>query len=292
MEKEVKNRLDIIKVRKFNYTGYVYDIETENHHFVAGIGNILLHNTDSTIIKIDWIDKFDPDEHVKELEKIGKKQTEAVSKYFREKYDARKDVKMKFERFASMGFFPPVKKRYVLRVIWEEKPCDEILIKGFEAVRTDTSKFAREFMKKLFAMILDENVTEDEIRKYVKQSFEEFKTKSLEEICMRKGLSKDLHEYESKQDYVRAAIYANKYLGCNFKKGSKVKYVYIKSAKGIPVKDVIGFEHEKQIKDKVVIDWDRMIEKQLYEPIKDILKQIGIVSVKYKVKKFTNLLKR
>ena len=35
---------------------YVYDIETENHHFAAGIGNIVVHNTDSLFIKFDMVD--------------------------------------------------------------------------------------------------------------------------------------------------------------------------------------------------------------------------------------------
>jgi hypothetical protein len=29
------------------YTGYVYDLTTDNHHFAAGVGNIIVHNTDS-----------------------------------------------------------------------------------------------------------------------------------------------------------------------------------------------------------------------------------------------------
>ena len=30
-----------------NYEGYVYDLTTDNHHFAAGIGNMIVHNTDS-----------------------------------------------------------------------------------------------------------------------------------------------------------------------------------------------------------------------------------------------------
>ena len=29
------------------YTGYVYDLTTDNHHFAAGVGNMIVHNTDS-----------------------------------------------------------------------------------------------------------------------------------------------------------------------------------------------------------------------------------------------------
>lgn len=32
----------------------VYDLETENHHFHAGIGNLIVHNTDSVFVKFDF----------------------------------------------------------------------------------------------------------------------------------------------------------------------------------------------------------------------------------------------
>ena len=42
------------KVKKIvsisNYNDYVYDLTTENHHFAAGIGNLIVHNTDSVFI--------------------------------------------------------------------------------------------------------------------------------------------------------------------------------------------------------------------------------------------------
>jgi DNA gyrase/topoisomerase IV subunit B len=41
----------IKKVVPIEYTGYVYDIETENHHFNAGIGQLIVHNCDGLHIK-------------------------------------------------------------------------------------------------------------------------------------------------------------------------------------------------------------------------------------------------
>ena len=35
------------KKEEIQYEGYVYDLTTENHHFAAGIGNMIVHNTDS-----------------------------------------------------------------------------------------------------------------------------------------------------------------------------------------------------------------------------------------------------
>jgi DNA polymerase elongation subunit (family B) len=38
---------DVISMKEIPYEGYVYDLTTENHHFAAGIGNMIVHNTDS-----------------------------------------------------------------------------------------------------------------------------------------------------------------------------------------------------------------------------------------------------
>ena len=46
--KQRKNPNAIKKIMELpQYTGYVYDLTTENHHFAAGIGNMIVHNTDS-----------------------------------------------------------------------------------------------------------------------------------------------------------------------------------------------------------------------------------------------------
>jgi hypothetical protein len=42
-----KNPIAIKKMSEIAYSGYVYDLTTDNHHFAAGIGNIVVHNTDS-----------------------------------------------------------------------------------------------------------------------------------------------------------------------------------------------------------------------------------------------------
>lgn len=44
-----RDRRIIKKLYSWKYNGYVYDLETENHHFTGGIGNILLHNTDGDL---------------------------------------------------------------------------------------------------------------------------------------------------------------------------------------------------------------------------------------------------
>ena len=52
--KNKETRVDTDKTRYFiknmfqiPYSGFVYDLTTENHHFAAGVGDIIVHNTDS-----------------------------------------------------------------------------------------------------------------------------------------------------------------------------------------------------------------------------------------------------
>jgi DNA polymerase elongation subunit (family B) len=45
--KQRKNPIKIKKMEEIQYEGYVYDLTTENHHFAAGVGDIIVHNTDS-----------------------------------------------------------------------------------------------------------------------------------------------------------------------------------------------------------------------------------------------------
>ena len=52
-----KNPIAIKKIYEINYSGYVYDLTTENHHFAAGVGNMIVHNTDSVFFKFNLTDK-------------------------------------------------------------------------------------------------------------------------------------------------------------------------------------------------------------------------------------------
>ena len=38
------------------HSEYVYDLTTENHHFAAGIGNMIVHNTDSVFFTFNLED--------------------------------------------------------------------------------------------------------------------------------------------------------------------------------------------------------------------------------------------
>jgi DNA polymerase elongation subunit (family B) len=51
-----KNPLAIKKMHEIEYSGYVYDLTTDNHHFAAGLGNMIVHNTDSVFYTFNLSD--------------------------------------------------------------------------------------------------------------------------------------------------------------------------------------------------------------------------------------------
>ena len=46
-----KDPIAVKRIREIEYNGYVYDLTTTNHHFQAGVGKIIVHNTDSIFVK-------------------------------------------------------------------------------------------------------------------------------------------------------------------------------------------------------------------------------------------------
>jgi hypothetical protein len=50
------NPISVNKIQQIKYSGYVYDLTTENHHFAAGVGNMIVHNTDSVFFKFNLTD--------------------------------------------------------------------------------------------------------------------------------------------------------------------------------------------------------------------------------------------
>lgn len=57
ISKQNKYPNTIKKMHEIEYEGYVYDLTTENHHFAAGVGKMIVHNTDSIFIKMNITNK-------------------------------------------------------------------------------------------------------------------------------------------------------------------------------------------------------------------------------------------
>jgi DNA polymerase elongation subunit (family B) len=106
-----RNPVAIRKMNEIDYSGYVYDLTTENHHFAAGVGNMIVHNTDSVFFKFNLTDKETGEKIVgeKALElsiEIAQEACHNVSKVLKQPHDF--EYEKTFYPFCLLS-----KKRYV-----------------------------------------------------------------------------------------------------------------------------------------------------------------------------------
>ena len=116
---------------------YVYDLETENHHFSAGVGHLVVHNTDSTMPDIGITDT-----------KLAWEQASKLAKELTAQYPDKMNVELEaiFETILC------IKKKMYLCIYMDKegKPIedpDKMKIRGVTLARRDNCKFQREFYK-------------------------------------------------------------------------------------------------------------------------------------------------
>ena len=132
-------------VQKTEQHEYVYDLTTTNNHFAAGIGSLIVHNTDSIYVK--FFTQYSGQEHMDEVFRLSEIAAKGCTKLFK------KPVEMEFEK-VMWPFILFSKKRYAC-VIWtNEHKHDYIDYKGIQVVRRDNCPYVKEKSMKIFEKIL------------------------------------------------------------------------------------------------------------------------------------------
>ena len=142
-----KQRKSPIKIKKIvllheEYNDYVYDFITKNHHFSAGIGKIVVHNTDSTFNRFPKIPIVCWPLLVEDFEKV-------MAKIFPE------DVVLEFEDIFH-SFIIYAKKKYMAIKMKVKRPLDWFIIdenytkiRGLNIIKRDNCKLAQKICKKV-----------------------------------------------------------------------------------------------------------------------------------------------
>jgi DNA polymerase elongation subunit (family B) len=145
------------KVKKIislgNTEQYVYDLETENHHFSAGIGKLIVHNTDSNYISFPHLSS------AHEIWEYSEYVAAEVSKLFPE------SITLAFEEVIYWRFMILTKKRYMsLACGLDGVVSDEIQKKGVLLARRDNCQFIRDIYGTIILKIFHEKSLEDIIQ--------------------------------------------------------------------------------------------------------------------------------
>ena len=180
-------------IKKMNeiigYSGYVYDLTTENHHFAAGIGNMIVHNTDSNYISFPHLTT------AQETWKYAEQVADEISEMFP------KPIRLDFESIIYWKFLILTKKRYMYRSCDENGIIDDkVGKKGVLLARRDTSMFVKNLYEQVVTRIFNRDNRDDilffileELNKLCSNSIEYKKfvvTKSVGSVSRDKDTNK------------------------------------------------------------------------------------------------------
>jgi len=173
------------------------------------------------------------------------------------------------------------KKRYAgLCTLYKGRASDLIIIKGFEAKRSDSAKFSRDMQTGVLGKIL-RGAPEPEICNAIKSIWNEFRIEDYNwsELGVPHRLSREPAFYPNGGAAFLGEIFANQYMGAKFGEGSRPFIFWVKRvAEGYPPRiylngrwrkvDRVALDKEEDFnKWRPYIDWqtqkERLIEAKL-----------------------------
>jgi DNA polymerase elongation subunit (family B) len=247
---------------------YVYDIETDNGHFQAGIGEIVVHNTDSIFILFD-VDEEDPKKALKMAietgEEAGKRISESINSY-----PHNLEYEKTFQPFLLWN-----KKKYTGNLY--ETDINSFIKKsmGDAIVRRDYAKIT----KHIYAKVADCLLNDLDVNKAVKTLIDLIKDMfddkfEIDQFILSKTLNSGYKNPLSIPHKVLADRVAVREPGNAFAINDRVPFVYIKlDGKKKKIGDNIEIP-DYVIKNKLKVDYIYYLRSQVMNPVCSILELI------------------
>jgi DNA polymerase elongation subunit (family B) len=198
-------------------TDYVYDLETENHHFHVGPGNLIVHNTDSVMVIFNTGDASGQQMLEKSFE-LGEEAAGRITETFK------KPIELEFEK-CYWPYLLFSKKRYAgLMYTNTEKP-DYIDAKGIQLVRRDNAPFVKDISKTVLNMIMYDRAIFESIDFVQGKALELLAHKvPVEQLIVSKSMRKD-YKNDKQPHLAVAAKQEARNPGAGPKCGERVPYL-------------------------------------------------------------------
>lgn len=129
---------------------YVYDLTTDNQHFHAGIGNLIVHNTDSVMIKFNFPCS---EEGMEQCFREGEVLADVLTEHFAQVTGTTGIVIMEMEKVSWPFLIFKEKKRYVSRYFEDPTKPGKIDAKGVQLVRRDGAPIQRDLYRQIVECI-------------------------------------------------------------------------------------------------------------------------------------------
>lgn len=236
---------------------YVYDLETSCGRFQAGIGNIIVKNTDSVFIN------FKKDYQT--TKKLGYEAAEGASKLFKA------PIKLEFEKIYQ-PFLLFSKKRYAGMYHNIENDKIHLDSKGIVIKRRDNCKLLRQIYSDLLDLVMSKDFTKPKAIELINDFVDRLQSNhyDLDSLTITKTI-KDTYKNTNLPHLVVADLMRQR--GLNVQINQRIPYVFIKKP-GLKSTDNQGkrAEHTEHVRDfNLQIDYDYYIQKQFFNPLAQIL---------------------
>lgn len=263
--------LNNCKIKSFKiipYTGYVYDLTTENHHFAAGVGNLIVHNTDSVFFTFNLeTPEGQPIRGKKALEitiELAKEAGHLASSFLKKPHD------LEYEK-TFMPFCLLSKKRYV-GMLYEDDP-DKCKRKemGIVLKRRDNAPI----VKDIYGGIIDILMKQQDIKKateFLQSCLRNIVQEkySMEKLVITKSLRSGYKNPKQIAHKVLADRITSRDPGNKPSSGDRIPFVYIHSANKKALQgekiETPTFIQENNLK----IDYSFYITNQILKPVQQV----------------------
>jgi DNA polymerase elongation subunit (family B) len=264
-----KNSKNVKKIHEIPYDGYVYDLTTENHHFAAGVGNMIVHNTDSVFFTFNL-------ENPETGEKISGKP--ALEMTIEIAQDAAKlcsqwlkpPMDLAYEK-TLMPFILLSKKRYV-GMLYEDNPNKgKMKYMGLSLKRRDSC----DYLKDTYGGILNILMKEHDIQKSIDFLNDSLTNLIKGNVTMDKlMITKALRGYYKNPNTIAHKVLADRIgqrdPGNKPKPGDRMRFVHIVNNNKKALQGEKIETPEFIIDKKLPIDYTFYITNQLMKPLQQL----------------------
>nr|QBK87527.1 MAG: DNA polymerase elongation subunit family B [Marseillevirus LCMAC201] len=246
---------------------YVYDLETESGRYQAGVGDIIVKNTDSCMLKFSTVNNLE------ECFEIGKEIEDVINAIFP------KPMYLELEKIYSK-YFLLSKKRYVGYIVDREGNITTVDKKGVVIKRRDNCGYLREIYSQLIDMVMDKE-PRWKMYEYLQIMIDSLLDGNveLEQLVITKSI-KDNYKTQNLPHVVVAQKMRDR--GKYVASGTRIRYIFTETEKYTDpqYKRVEDPDYYLQNQDTIKIDYLYYLEKQLINPLDEIMEvKFGIEHV-------------
>ena len=251
-------------------TQYVYDLTTDNHHFHAGRGCLIVHNTDSVMVEFDCQGRTGQ-EALEYSWKLGEQAAEMCNHMFK------KPKNLELEKV----YWPYIlysKKRYAAKMWTQGKDgkmkMDYIDVKGLQLVRRDNIPYVREVSREILDIILDSNNTAPAKELAHTRAVELLGGKvTMDKLTLSQKLAESYKNENLAHVRVRDKM-REREPGSEPQPGDRVPYVLVKAAKKTASQGERAEDPNWVSKHNLPLDYEYYFTNKFMNPICDLLEPL------------------